>query len=186
MPAINLADDWYKHFGNRPAPKQRPEQSSTTSVPEPIRSSQGHQLADLPTAKKVTKKPIVEEDEEELDIVVDKKPAPKKKVKVTEEDWQMSAELNNGGESNITTRPRKNRKTAPAILGNKTYVSNGTALWAQVRKNAYPMYAQFCKNNNHIPNLSDYTKLISITWKSLSPEDKVKAATNPAEYFVFE
>lgn len=173
MPTINLADDWYKHFGNRPAPKQRPEQRSTTTVPQSA-------------PQKVAKKPIVEEDEEELDIVVDKKPAPKKKVKVTEEDWQISAELSDGSESNITTRPRKNRKTTPAILGNKTYISNGTALWAQVRKNAYPMYAQFCKNNNHVPNLSDYTKLISITWKSLSPEDKVKAATNPAEYFVFE
>lgn len=153
MPVKNLSEDWNRLFGARNKPPTPP-----------------------PSPKK---KVIVEE---EIDLVVDKKPA---KRQPTPEDWKTSAEVYEDPEPNITIKTRVNRKTQPVISGNKTYVSNNTALWAQVRKNLYPMYAKFCADNGYNPSIVDFTKIISGTWKTLSQEDKAKAAANPSDYFTF-
>ncbi len=163
MPVVNLRENWIRLFGNI-------EDSPSTTAP-----------IDIPKQPEVV---VQKTREQELDLVVDTRPKVSK-TKASPEDWKQVAELSNETGSEIVSKPKTRRKAEPIMVGNKCYVSNGTAIWAQVRKKVYPLYKEFCIQNGHTPNISDFNKLLAQNWSSLSAEDKVKASAKPEDYFIF-
>lgn len=169
--AVNLAEDWKRRFGT-------------------AAQKAAHEIEELPVVKKM--RPMLnrsskvvaqkEEEEPEIDIVSDVKPA-RKTNKPDKETWENNVDIK------ITepqTRPKVIHRTEPVVTGRKVYVSNGTAQWALVRAGTYPMYKQWCESLGSKPDLVEFNSILAPQWRALSPEDKVRASQNPQEFFIFE
>lgn len=181
---MNLSEDWEKLFGSRY--KEIPKELSTAS--QQVLSSEGASMSAQPRVQIKQNQVQAKSKKEKIDLVLDsnnKKDSDDEKGP-SEKDWRQYSELSDVPISEpIPIKNKPNRKTQPVVLGNKMYTSNNTAIWAQVRKNTYPLYNKFCLDNKQVPNVADFNKLISSVWKKLSQEDKIKAAKNPEQYFTF-
>lgn len=170
---INLFEDWNAKFG---ITKQKPEPVPIPSVdPETLKKPVAR-----PAQNKVKYIEVEDEvdDDEPLDLVVDRKPKRPKP-----DTWKQNV---TSQPTNIPTKGRVIHTKEPVVTNRKVYISSGTANWGLVRAGVYPKYKEYCLANGMSPSITEFNSIIAPQWRALNPEEKVMAANNPLEYFTFE